>query len=118
MNNIARAPIRRTAARPPSSHGRFVTFGFVGVTGGSSTMSVLGCPSRTCIGVSLSVDTPHLAYQVAELEEKALLSDIEHPVHDVVLALVGIFDRFEFLLIVALTRIDHGPVLRFGEPDV
>src|SRR5206468_1288783 len=105
----ARAANSRTAPRPASSHERLLPF--AGVAEGSSAMPVV-CPSRG------SVDTPHLAHPIAELQEEALLSWLQHAVDDVVLTLVGVLDRFELLFIVALAGVDHGPVLRFGQPHV
>src|SRR5438876_11206524 len=107
--STARATIRRTAPRPAKSHERLLPF--AGVADGSSAMPVV-CPSRG------SVDTSHLAHPVAELQEEALLSGRQHPVDDVVLTLVRILDRFEFLFVVALAGVDDGPLLRFCQPDV
>src|SRR5438034_3641262 len=121
--SAARADIRRTAPRPAKSHKRL--FPFAGAAEGSSAMPVVDGSSRGSTAVSfeacgsLSVDTLHLTHPIAELqEEEALLSRREHPVDDVVLALVGVLDRFELLFIVALPGVDHGPVLRFGQLNV
>src|SRR5438876_2463326 len=120
--SAARATIRRTAPRPAKSHERL--FPFAGTAEGSSAMPVVDGSSRGSTAVSfeacgsLSVDTLHLAHPIAELQEEALLSWLQHAVDDVVLALVGVLDRFELLFIVALASVDHGPLLQLGELNV
>ena len=47
-----------------------------------------------------------------------LLSRRQHAVDNVVLALIGVLDRLQLLLIVLLADVDHRPILRFGKPDV
>src|SRR4030095_856492 len=67
---------------------------------------------------SSSVSTFYLADPVAELQEEAVFTRWQHPVNDVILTLVGIFDRFEILLIVALADVDRRPILRLSKPNV
>ena len=57
-------------------------------------------------------------HQIAELQKEVLLSRRQHAVDNVVLALVGVLDRLELLLIVLLADVNHRPILRFGKPDI